>query len=658
MNNEPELKVRNELINIYNSNNFNNLIKKINNLKEYFPKSIFLLNLLGNTNNQIGNFSEAIINFKKILEINQNFADSHYNLGIVYKKINKIENAIDHYKKCLVINPLKFEAYNNLGNIYKDKNEKELAIKNYLHCLEINPNYLIALQNFGVCLQNFKFSKHSNILEKHIINLLEHDKILRPIDIINPLINYLYLDDKFHLIIKNLKDNKHVYSLEQLIDKFLKIKILIKLLKIVPITDIQIENALRYLRTNILLNISLIKNKKKASQLMSLIATQCFLNEYLYPKTNEEEESINKLEEIISNELTNKNSNEFLLEITCIAAYKPLHIYKWAANISNVKEISILIKLQILEPQKEKDIRKKLESKVIKNVISLKVKDQYEDNPYPRYQNIALKQNKDKPIDFFNKLDLRVNNDKVINWKNIDVLVAGCGTGQHALTTATKFQNSFITAIDLSANSLSYAKRKAEELEIKNIEFVQMDILDIEKIGQNYDIIESVGVLHHMENPYNGLEKLYNVLNKHGLIMIGLYSKIARQHIERIRLDIKKLKIKINEINLKNFREKIILSNESDYELIKKSPDFYSLSNFRDLLFHIQEYRFTIPEISKYINKLNLKFCGFENKELLNLFRATHNDVNDLYNLKLWDKFEANNPRIFAGMYQFWCQKN
>ena len=658
MNNEPELKIRNELINIYNSNNFNSLIKRINNLREDFPKSVFLLNILGNTNNQIGNFSEAIINFQKILEINQNFADSHYNLGIVYKKINQIEKAINHYKKCLTINPLKFEAYNNLGNIYKDKNEQELAIKNYLHCLEIKPNYLFALQNFGVCLQNFKFSKHSNILEKHIINLLEHDKILRPIDIINSLINYLYLDNEFYSIIKNLKNNKITESLDQLIDKFLEMKILTKLLKIVPITNIQIENALRYLRTNILLNITSIKNKKKASQLMNLIATQCFLNEYLYPKTSKEEEYISKLEEVISNKLTNKNSSELLFEITCMAAYKPLYLYEWATKISGIKEISNLVNQQIFEPQKERDIKKKLESKKIENLISLKVKDQYEDSPYPRWQNIALKQKKDKPIDFFSKLNLRIKNNKIRKWKNINVLVAGCGTGQHALTTATKFQKSFITAIDLSANSLSYAKRKAEELEITNIEFIQMDLLDIEKIGKTFDIIESVGVLHHMENPYSGLEKLSNVLNINGLIMIGLYSKIARKHIERIRLDIKKLKIKINELNIKNFREKIILSKQNDYKLITNSPDFYALSNFRDLLFHIKEYRFTIPEIKKFIDNLNLKFCGFENKELLNLFKMTHQDDSDLYNLKLWDEFELNNPRIFAGMYQFWCQKN
>ena len=82
------------------------------------------------------------------------------------------------------------------------------------------------------------------------------------------------------------------------------------------------------------------------------------------------------------------------------------------------------------------------------------------------------------------------------------------------------------------------------------------------------------------------------------------------------------------------------------------------MSSIRDLIFHTQEHTFTIPEISKYIKDLDLKFCGFENREIIKLFTKIYSKNKDLYNLKLWDKFENENYRIFAGMYQFWCQKN
>ena len=80
---------------------------------------------------------------------------------------------------------------------------------------------------------------------------------------------------------------------------------------------------------------------------------------------------------------------------------------------------------------------------------------------------------------------------------------------------------------------MSYAKRKSEELGIKNIEFIQTDILNF-KILIKFDIIESVGVLHHMDDPFEGFQILTNILKDQGRIMIGLYSKTARQHITKI----------------------------------------------------------------------------------------------------------------------------
>ena len=53
--------------------------------------------------------------------------------------------------------------------------------------------------------------------------------------------------------------------------------------------------------------------------------------------------------------------------------------------------------------------------------------------------------------------------------------------------------------------------------------------------------------------------------------------------------------------------------------------------------------------------RLNLKFCGFEDKTITKKFIKT-NSNNDLYNLNKWTEFEEDNPNTFSGMYQFWCQ--
>ena len=654
MNNEPNIEIRQELINIFKLKQYSKLLEKISKLQINFNKSIFLLDLTGVVNSNLQNYEEAIKNFKSIIKINPLFADAYYNLGNIYKTLNLIDDSIKNYLKCIEIEPNKFEAHNNLGNIFRENNNIGLAIEKYLQCLEINPNYLIALQNFGICLQNFKFNKTSSKIDRHIINLLNQNNILRPVDIINSLINYIHLDPKFKLIIKKLKKN---YLLENLIEDIYDIKILIALMKITPIADLNIEKIIRYLRSNILLNISSIKNREITFKVMESIASQCFINEYIYPLETTEKETLKIVEQKIIKNLKEKNLKNIELEIACLSSYQSLNLYNWSDKIVDSKDLSELVKNQINEPNREIFIKKEILSKKIKNSVSLKVKNQYESNPYPRWNKIALSNKPQNLLNYFNNLNLNIEKKEIEKWKNLKVLVAGCGTGQHAIATASKYQNSYITAIDLSLASLSYAKRKADELGINNIDFIQMDILDLQNYEKKFDIIESVGVLHHMDDPYDGLKSLYQALNLNGLIMIGLYSKIARAHIERIRLEIKKLKIETNKKNIKKFRENIISSNTNDHKLITESSDFYSLSSVRDLLFHIQEHRFTIPQINNYLNKLNLKFCGFENRELLKFFIEKNSKINDLYNLDLWNEFEINNPRIFAGMYQFWCQK-
>jgi hypothetical protein len=87
--------------------------------------------------------------------------------------------------------------------------------------------------------------------------------------------------------------------------------------------------------------------------------------------------------------------------------------------------------------------------------------------------------------------------------------------------------------------------------------------------------------------------------------------------------------------------------------------DFYSLSECRDLLFHVQEHRFTIPQIIDALDVLNLKFLGFEmqDQSAIKRFKEKHPKETDLTSLALWHEFEQQHPDTFIGMYQFWCIK-
>ncbi len=654
MSDEPNKDIAQKLLNTFNQKKYKSLSNSISDLQNEYPYSIFLLNLLGATQLQLNNYDYAIECYNKIIDLNKNFADAYYNLAIIYKEQNNTKESIKNYNKCIKINPKKFEAYNNLGNIYKDNNETEKAIENYLQSLEINSNYLIALQNFGVCLQSYNFKTRSLKVDKQIFNLLEKNNILRPVDISNSVINYLYLSPEFKEIIDNVKNLEKKFLLETLLNRIFDSKILISLMKITPITDLKIEIILKYIRRKILLNINSMNKNNIAIFVMNAIAQQCFINEYIYSVDPEEEETLKIIEKKVSINIKKEDYNN-ILEICCLAAYKQLNTFSWSNKILFKKALQDLVENQINNPKIETKIAKNIISKEINNFVSVKVKKQYERNPYPRWTKIALNNNPRSVSKFVQIYNLNANSKVLNKWNDINILVAGCGTGQHAINTATKFKNSFVTAIDLSLKSLSYAKRKADELQIKNIEFIEMDILNLKNLNKKFEIIESVGVLHHMSNPLKGWEILSKILKPHGLMMIGLYSARARKHITKIRSKFKNLDKYSNDY-LKILREKIILNKNNDFNLIKQSSDFYSLSSLRDLIFHTHEYTFNIKELDKNIKKLNLKFCGFENKHIINLFKNQFT-ANSLYDLNTWHKFEKNNPRIFAGMYQFWCQK-
>ena len=88
-------------------------------------------------------------------------------------------------------------------------------------------------------------------------------------------------------------------------------------------------------------------------------------------------------------------------------------------------------------------------------------------------------------------------------------------------------------------------------------------IKSLKNYSKKFEIIESVGVLHHMKEPITGWQILSNILKPHGLLMIGLYSEKARQHIKRIRSIIKNLNYEINDKNTLKKKKVTLAQNSS-----------------------------------------------------------------------------------------------
>ena len=65
-------------------------------------------------------------------------------------------------------------------------------------------------------------------------------------------------------------------------------------------------------------------------------------------------------------------------------------------------------------------------------------------------------------------------------------------------------------------------------------------VLHLRKLNQQFDIIESIGVLHHLEDPMAGWTVLSEILKPGGLMLVGLYSKLGRNSVAEMQKDLKK----------------------------------------------------------------------------------------------------------------------
>jgi len=303
----------------------------------------------------------------------------------------------------------------------------------------------------------------------------------------------------------------------------------------------------------------------------------------------------------------------------------------------------------------------------IMHEVSRKVAGMYEENPYPRWVYLARRE----PIDIITEIMREFSQiaERAKRPGPLEVLMPGAGTGQHPLSVATGYRDCMVTAVDLSRNSLAYGKRMAQRLGIDNVAFLQGDILDLPILERQFDLIECVGVLHHMKDPTAGCRALALCLRPGGLIRIGLYGEHARRDIVRARTLIAKRGYPETIQGLRAFRRDVGRA-EGPFAAVRDLmnwEDFYSASLVRDLVFHVQEIRFTIPKLRRMIEDVGITFIGFEfaagfsraqvtNHPALQLYRRHFPEDGALADLKKWEWLESMNPGLFPG-YAFWCQK-
>ena len=108
-----------------------------------------------------------------------------------------------------------------------------------------------------------------------------------------------------------------------------------------------------------------------------------------------------------------------------------------------------------------------------------------------------------------------------------EILDFGGGTGLLTLPLAKRAKS--VTLVDISEKMLEQARLKAEQQDIKNIQFLEQDLLE-KPLKQEFDLIVVCRVLHHMPDLDAALSLIHQHLRENGQLLLADFTKTEANH--------------------------------------------------------------------------------------------------------------------------------
>jgi SAM-dependent methyltransferase len=552
-------------------------------------------------------------------QINKMFLDA-----LALESAGKLDDAARSYKRVVGLNPDHTEAHNNLARVFHAQGKAKDASDFYAHALALMPQL---------------FQQYSGIRGTLTSLLPQLDEALRRQMAAWP--KRLGESELFGEVgLAAIADNP----------------LLLVLLQSTPIRDVAFERLLTALRAS--LASAATAGKPVADPILGFacaLARQCFINEYVFATTPDEDVQLEDLRRALS------GASPSAMQIAALAMYAPLHTLPCASVLLERKWnplIDAVLTQQLREPAQERQLRDLIPRLTqIEDEVSQRVRQQYEENPYPRWVHIAG-QVAPMPIDQYLRDQFPTAAFTPLGKTSaLDMLIAGCGTGQVAIGSVQKHEGAQALAIDLSLTSLCYARRKTPAELASRIDYAQADILKLGSIDRSFDVIDACGVLHHMADPLAGWRILLSLLRPGGLMHLAFYSDVGRGDVAAARMFIAERKFGATPHDIRRCRQELLATPLAS---VTRFTDFFTTSECRDLLFHVHEARVTIPVIKDFIRENGLKFIGFEfDLPVLMRQRAQFAAAGwSIADLDRWQEVETKYPDTFSGMYQFWVQKN
>lgn len=185
----------------------------------------------------------------------------------------------------------------------------------------------------------------------------------------------------------------------------------------------------------------------------------------------------------------------------------------------------------------------------------------------------------------------------------------------------------------MSEQALAVARKRTQKSGIAakygdRLRFQQLKLEDAGEIEGEFELINCVGVLHHLPNPVAGIQALSKKLAPGGIMHIFVYSELGRREIQLMQQAIALLQGD----NREDYREGVKIGREifanlpADNPLVTREQQRWALENQRDACFadmylHPVEVDYNIETLFNLIEASGLEFVGFSNPGYWNLER-------------------------------------
>lgn len=608
-------------------------------------------------------YLEAAQAYREVIQRHPKLADVHNNLGVTLKAAGHLSDAIPCFKRAVRLKPDYVAALGNLAGAFEAVGQIANAVDPRIDAWRLDPENVEIRDALIRTLRRCSYEKPHPGARAAIAALQAHPDVDQQA-LSDPAIR---IWSSHPGIRRTLEAAQHGFpddppgagfkSLTGFLPDDLVIRALCWSIVSHPAMEAWLTRTRRFLLDAAIAGQPVATD----SRWLAAIAVQARASEWVWFETPEEQDQLIRLADLALIDAPPPNRaliRAMYMPIETDPAIESLWHEAGALKADDRSPYAVLLRRSLVEPRSERQIAGDLTHLTdVRDTVSKAVRDQYEDSPYPRWLSLARRPRTTLLRHLAQVLALpdpvRAEDERP------RILIAGCGTGRHALQTALRYENAEVFAIDLSVASLAYGRRMALELGVGNIIFAQADLLEIGGYPERFNLIESSGVLHHLDDPMAGWRVLRRLLAPGGLMRLAFYSRRARIPLDDVRNAVPARGDLMTRVRAARRRIYGLPEGHAARALLR-SADFYAASGVRDALLHTREVTVDPPWIKQALGDLELRFLGFElpDPAMLDAYRKRNPADRSGVDLDAWNAMEIDHPDMFLGMYQFWAQAN